>query len=133
MDICGINNSFNSYFNLSALLFTSLLHKLHKFHTYLNFVVYSRIFYMYRSSAWRCSVKKVFLKISQNLQGKHLYRILFFNKVAGLSHFNRTPWVAASVYICIYINVTILLPEIWRSTNSVKLKFSTMVALNQRL
>ena len=32
----------------------------------------------------RCSVKKVFLKISQNSQEKHLCQWLFFNKVAGL-------------------------------------------------
>ena len=33
----------------------------------------------------RCSVKDVFLKISQNSQEKNLCQILFFNKVAGLS------------------------------------------------
>ena len=32
----------------------------------------------------RCSVKKLFLEISQNSQGKHLCQRLFFNKVAGL-------------------------------------------------
>ena len=31
----------------------------------------------------RCSVKKVFLEISQNSQEKHLCQGLFFNKVAG--------------------------------------------------
>ena len=32
----------------------------------------------------RCSVKKVFLKISQNSLEKHVCQSLFFNKVAGL-------------------------------------------------
>ena len=32
----------------------------------------------------RCSVKKVFLDISQKFIGKRLYQSLFFNKVAGL-------------------------------------------------
>ena len=32
----------------------------------------------------RCSVKKVFLEISQKSQKKHLYQSLFFNKVADL-------------------------------------------------
>ena len=34
--------------------------------------------------AKRCTVKKVFLEISQSSQKKHLYQSLFFNKVAGL-------------------------------------------------
>ena len=33
-----------------------------------------------------CSVKKVFLEISQNSKGKQLFQRLFFNKVAGLMH-----------------------------------------------
>ena len=32
----------------------------------------------------RCSVKKVFLEISQNFTGKHLCQNIFFNEVAGL-------------------------------------------------
>ena len=34
--------------------------------------------------AQRCSVKKVFLEISQKFTGKHLCQSFFFNKVAGL-------------------------------------------------
>ena len=40
---------------------------------------------IYKSSYWRCLTKKVFLKILQNSQEKHLCQSLFFNKVAGLS------------------------------------------------
>ena len=36
------------------------------------------------SSYWRCSIKKVILKISQNLQESTCAQSLFFNKVAGL-------------------------------------------------
>ena len=32
---------------------------------------------------WRCSIKKVFLKISQKFTGKHLCQSLFFNKVCN--------------------------------------------------
>ena len=37
-----------------------------------------------RSSHWRCSIKKPFLKILQKFTGKHLCRRLFFNKTAWL-------------------------------------------------
>ena len=36
-----------------------------------------------RSSHQRCSIKKLFLKISKNLQ-ENVFRSLFFNKIAGL-------------------------------------------------
>ena len=56
----------------------------------------------YRSTRQRCSVKKVFLEISQNSQENTCARV-FFNKVAGLrpeisknTLFYRTPLVAAS-------------------------------------
>ena len=39
-----------------------------------------------RSSHQRCSIKKVFFKISK-IQRKHLCQILFFNKVAELRRF----------------------------------------------
>ena len=35
----------------------------------------------------KCSVKKVFLEICQNLQENKCARVSFFDKVAGLSHF----------------------------------------------
>ena len=46
--------------------------------------IFYKSFYIDRISHWRCSVKKVFLKVSQNSKGKHLCRSLFFNKVAEL-------------------------------------------------
>ena len=36
---------------------------------------------------WRYSVKKVFLKISQNSQKKRMWQSLFLNKVAGLRQY----------------------------------------------
>ena len=39
---------------------------------------------IFRSSHRRCSVKEVFLEISQNSQEKYLCQSLFLNKVAGL-------------------------------------------------
>ena len=41
----------------------------------------------------RCSVKKVFLEISKKFTGEHLCQSLFFNKVAGLVKFLRTPFL----------------------------------------
>ena len=38
----------------------------------------------FRSSHRRCSVKNCALKNLANFTGKHLYSILFFNKIAGL-------------------------------------------------
>ena len=35
--------------------------------------------------AWQCSIKKVFLKISQDSQAKTMCRSLFFNEIAELS------------------------------------------------
>ena len=46
--------------------------------------IFYKSFYIDRISHWRCSVKKVFLKVSQNSKGKYLCRSLFFNKVAEL-------------------------------------------------
>ena len=43
----------------------------------------------------KCSVKKVFLKISQNSQENTCARVLFFNKVAGIrpaTLFNKRIW-----------------------------------------
>ena len=37
----------------------------------------------FRSSYWRCSVWKGFLRILAKFTGKHLWQSLFFNKVAG--------------------------------------------------
>ena len=50
------------------------------------------------SSHQKCSVKKVFLKISQNTKEKHLCQSLFFDKVTGLRPvtFYRTPPVVPS-------------------------------------
>ena len=45
--------------------------------------VVSRFFYA-ETVARRCSLKRGFLKISQNSQGKHLCQSFFLNKVAGL-------------------------------------------------
>ena len=36
------------------------------------------------AEAWICSVKNCFLKKFAKFTGKHLFRSLFFNKVAGL-------------------------------------------------
>ena len=47
---------------------------------------------------WSSSVKKVFLKISQNSQENN-FASLLFDKVAGLSY--RTPPMAASVSCCV--------------------------------
>ena len=52
----------------------------------------------------RCSVKKVFLEISQNLQENARARISFFSKVAGLrpaTLLKKRPW-----YWCFPVNFT---------------------------
>ena len=44
---------------------------------------------------WRCSVKNVFLKVSQNSQKKHLCQNIFLNTVAALvpvTLFKKRPW-----------------------------------------
>ena len=46
----------------------------------------------YRSSQQRCSMKKVFLEISQNFKRKHLCQSIFFNKVTGLGLLKRRLW-----------------------------------------
>ena len=38
----------------------------------------------YRSSHWRCSLKRVVLENFAKLTGKHLWQSLFFNLVAGV-------------------------------------------------
>ena len=48
--------------------------------------------YMIRRSQRRCSVRKCVLRNFAKFTGKHLYEILFFNKVAGLRPFYRTPF-----------------------------------------
>ena len=40
--------------------------------------------YIYRSNHWRCSIKSVFLRISQNSQEKICIGVSLFNQVAGL-------------------------------------------------
>ena len=42
-------------------------------------------FILFRSSHWRCSVKKVVLLNFAKFIGKHLCQSLFFNKVAGIA------------------------------------------------
>ena len=56
----------------------------------------------YRSSYWRCSVRKVALRCFVKFTGIHLYRSLFLNKVAGFNNtfFYKTPPVAASENLC---------------------------------
>ena len=60
----------------------------------LNFL--KRKFTFNRSSHQRCSIKKGVLRNFTKFTGKHLCQSLFFNKVAGLHLFHRTPLVAAS-------------------------------------
>ena len=42
---------------------------------------------IHRSSHWRCSVRKGFLRNLAKFTGKHLCQSLYFNKVAGLKLF----------------------------------------------
>ena len=42
-----------------------------------------RVRYIFRSSHWRCSVRKGAVRNSQEITGKHLCQSLFLNKVAG--------------------------------------------------
>ena len=42
------------------------------------------VFLHFRSSHWRCSIKKGILRNFTKFTGKHLCKSLFFNKVAGL-------------------------------------------------
>ena len=58
-------------------------------------------FYQYRSSHWRCSVE-VFLEISLDFQGKHLWQSLFFNKVAGLS----CSFLRSELILCLIVKET---------------------------
>ena len=55
----------------------------------------------FRSSHWRCSVKKGVLKNFAKSTGKHLRESLFFNKVGGLRSVQKTSgqlllWTTAS-------------------------------------
>ena len=44
-------------------------------------------FLSFRSSDWRCSVRKGVLRNFAKFTGKHLWQSLFFNKVAGWSNY----------------------------------------------
>ena len=45
-----------------------------------------------KAVVWKCSVKEVFLEISQNLQKNTCAKISFFNKVAGKTAFKNLKW-----------------------------------------
>ena len=49
-----------------------------------GFLHLTKLFYNSKAVAQKCSVKKVFLEISQNSLEKQVCQSLFFNKVAGL-------------------------------------------------
>ena len=71
--------------NLIAIYLLPLVHTARLNYIFdVSFAVF--FFSVPRSSYQRCSIKKVFLKISQNSQEKTCDRV-FFNKIAGL----RTP------------------------------------------
>ena len=53
-------------------------------------------FYKYRSSHWRCSVKKCVLRNFTKFTGKHLRQILCFNKVVGLYHIETSPLICCT-------------------------------------
>ena len=50
---------------------------------------------VYRSSHWRCSKKRVFLKISQNSEENTCAKSLFLNNVVGLN--NTSGWLLLSI------------------------------------
>ena len=58
-----------------------------------------------RSSQRRCSVKKDVLRNFAKFTGKHLYRSLFFNKVAGLSNFIEKE-ALAQVFSCEFSEIS---------------------------
>ena len=60
---------------------------------------------IHRTSRWRCSVKKVFLKKSQNSQ-ENTCASLFFNKIAGLKgcNFNKKE-TQAQVFSCEFCKI----------------------------
>ena len=49
--------------------------------------------YAEKNSPRRCSAKKVFLEISENPRENTSAKVGFFNKVAGLAKFLRTPFL----------------------------------------
>ena len=61
-------------------------HSLLLVYLFIHLFTYSVAFFISESEAvaQRCSIKKVFLKFSQNSQEKNLRRSLFLNKIAGL-------------------------------------------------
>ena len=71
----------------------------------------------------RCSVKKVFSKISRKFAGKHLCQSLFFNKVAGprgfpvnFVKFQRTPFYIEHLW---WLLLTSVFPEYLFPGNSI--------------
>ena len=53
---------------------------------------------------WRCSVKKVFLEISQNSQENTCVRVSFLIKLQALGLLHKTPLVAASANIIFFLS-----------------------------
>ena len=70
------------------------------FHKKVSSQIFDRVICYYTEVAvQRCSVKKMFLEISQNLQENTWARVSFLIKLqASFSFFHRTPQVAASNY-----------------------------------
>ena len=80
---------------------------LRKVLTSLYFSLKSRKFYGFsfqfifpEAVVWRCSVKKVFLDISQKFTGNHLWQSLFFNKVAAANTFRKgLPYITYGLFL----------------------------------
>ena len=52
-----------------------------------------------RNNHWRCSVSKCLLRNFAKFTRKHLYRSLFFNKVAGLNVYNN--FICGKIFLCL--------------------------------
>ena len=59
----------------------------------------------YRSSHWRCSVRKGVLRNYAKITGKHLCQSLFFNKVAGRSSTLLKKKTLAQVFSCEFCEI----------------------------
>ena len=75
-----------------------------RFCMYFCFCQKSRLFmhvkqWRYRSSQWRCSVKKVFLEISQNSQENSCARVSFLIKLRPTTLFKKRLW-----HMCFPVN-----------------------------
>ena len=85
----------------------------------------------YRSSHWRCSVRKVVLRNFAKFTGKHLCQSLLFNNVPGPCNFIKKETLA-QVFSCEFCEIsknTFFTEHIWATASVFKSQRSTFVSV----